>query len=97
MNFEAISRIDGSIGSEMKEVDLVAKLMRQARSTKSGKTPLDVVNENIDTSHLSDKVMKKYSEYLEKIATMDFPAAIKYTSNFYKKGLATYIPERTLA
>ena len=97
MDFKAISKIDGSIGSEMKEVDLVAKLMKQARSTRGKKTPLDVVRENIDTSHLSDKVMKKYEEYLERIATMDFPAAIKYTSNFYKKGLATYIPEKALA
>lgn len=97
MSFEAISRIDGSIGTEMKEVDLVAKLKEQARSTRSKKTPLDVVNENINTSHLSDKVMKKYNEYLEKIATMDFAAAIKYTANFYKKGLATYIPEQALS
>ena len=96
MRFTAMSKSRGSIGAEMERVDLVKRLIKNARSYKGRKTPREVAEEAIDTSRLCDAVQSKWKEYLENLSHMDHAGAIRYTANFYKKGLRTFIPTGAL-
>lgn len=92
MTFRAISRQDGSIGAEMYSSNLIKILQQEAAKRKNRRTPLEVVDAVINVNNLAMSVMDKYTVYRNKIAEMDFAAAISYTINFYNKGLATYLP-----
>jgi len=96
-NFTPISRHPGSIGAEMWRTDLLVKLSKESRRRKNRRTPLEVVDEEMTLANLSDDVIIKFNSYREKIATMDYAAAIRYSANFYKKGLATYVPTGSLS
>ena len=97
MTFRAISRQDGSIGAEMYSSNLIRILQKEAGKVRNRRTPLEVVDAVINTNNLAMSVMSKYTTYRNKIAEMDFAAAISYTINFYNKGLATYIPTGVLS
>lgn len=93
--FTPISRQAGSIGTEMWRTDLITKLSKEARKRKNRRTPLEVVDATILTKNLSKGALVKFEEYRTKISTMSYAAAIRYSANFYKKGLATYLPTGT--
>ena len=97
MTFRAISRQGGSIGTEMWRTDLIEKLHREAKRRTNRKTPLEVVDATISKKNLSKKALTKFQEYRTKISTMDYAAAIRYSANFYRKGLATYLPTGSFA
>lgn len=93
MNYKPLSTIKTSIGQQLQEKDAIGNLRREAkRSRFFRRTPYEVVTSLIDEKTLSPKVLDKWEEYKDKIFNMDFAAAIRYTANFYKKGLATYVP-----
>ena len=96
-NFTPISRHPGSIGAEMWRTDLLVKLSKESRRRRNRRTPLEVVDAEMDLSNLSEDVLPKFNYYREKIATMNYAAAIRYSANFYKKGLATYVPAGALS
>lgn len=94
--FTPISRQNGSIGTEMWRTDLIAKLKAEARKrAATRRTPLEVVDATISKKNLSKVALTKFNEYRANISTMDFSAAIRYSANFYKKGMATYLPTGT--
>lgn len=97
MTFRALSKQDGSIGAEMYASNLIEKLRAASRRRIRRTTPLQVVDSVINRDNLSDSVLPKYEAYRENISHMNFAAAIRYTANFYRKGLATYIPTGVLA
>lgn len=95
-NFTPISRQTGSIGAEMWRTDLIVKLSKESRKRKNRRTPLEVVDAEINVKNLSKTVVPKFNSYRENISRMDYAAAIRYSANFYKKGLATYLPTGVL-
>lgn len=95
-SFTPISRQDGSIGTEMWRTDLIAKLRAEARKrVATRRTPLEVVDATISKKNLSKVALTKFNEYRTNISRMDYAAAIRYSANFYKKGMATYLPTGT--
>jgi len=95
-SFTPISRQKGSIGTEMWKTDLIAKLRAEARKRATNRrSPLEIVDATINTKHLSKVARTKFQEYRTNISRMDYAAAIRYSANFYKKGMATYLPTGT--
>lgn len=93
--FTPISKQMGSIGAEIWRSDLIVKLSVESRKRKNRKTPLEVVDTTMDKTKLSKIALEKFETYREKISQMDYAGAIRYTANFYRKGLATYAPAGT--
>ena len=76
----------------MERSEVVSTLLTMAKKRGRKPTPRVVVEATMKRENLSKSVLDKYESYLDNLSSMDYKAAIRYTANFYKKGLATYVP-----